>query len=879
MIGKTLGHYTVSALIGRGGMGEVYKAKDQKLGRDIAIKVLPQEFAEDTDRVARFQREAKLLASLNHPNIAAIHGLEESDGTHFLVLELIEGDTLADRLKHGAIPVEESLKLALQIAEALEAAHEKGVIHRDLKPANIKVTPDGKVKVLDFGLAKAFAGEQEEMILSDSPTISVAATQKGVILGTAAYMSPEQAKGKTVDRRADVWAFGCVVFEMLTGRFVFAADDVSQTLARVLEREPDFSTLPQNLHPKILEMLDRCLEKEVKNRYSGISDARVDIQKALADPRGVFVQPATIVEPRKRLRLGLPWVATAIVLTAIIAGVAVWKLKPPGPRPVTRFYHELPEGQQFSKPEEFILAVSPDGSKFVYCTNEGLCLRSLDKLEARLIAGTDTDVQSPFFSPDGKWIGYHSRADKQLKKIVVGGGMPVALCDAGRVSGASWGADNMIVYSDHGRGVKRISASGGVPQLLVERFALVPQLLPDGKSLMFTDTLTSTDPQIVVQSLESGERRVLVKGFAARYLRNGYLVYGFRKNLYAVPFDVDTLEVTGERVPIADVIGGEFAISESGTLVYAPGTSRVGRFRRTLVWVDRDGKEEPLSIQPDDYRSPRISPDGTKVALALTAGGNQDIWIWDLVRKTPTRLTLNKAEDAYPLWTPDGKRIVFYSTRGGETCGLYWRAADGTGEPIQICSVPGNTIPLSWSRDGRDLILEIFSGGFGYIATLSMEGDSAIKQQLYGKFNQANPQVSPDGRWIAYHSNESGQAEVYVRSFPNVNSGKLKISTGGGQQPRWSPDGRELFYRTGDMRMMAVTVETEPSFRAGLPKELFRDDYSFMGPGQAWDISPDGKRFLMMKEIAADESEAVTPRRINVVLNWFEELKERVPVH
>jgi serine/threonine protein kinase len=426
MIGKTLGSFECTALLGKGGMGEVYRAKDQKLGRDVAIKVLPEEFAKDADRVARFQREAKLLASLNHPNIAAIHGLEESDGTHFLVLELIEGDTLADRLKRGAIPVEESLRLALQIAEALEAAHEKGVIHRDLKPANIKVTPDGKVKVLDFGLAKAFAGEQSNLNLSNSPTLSVAATQQGIILGTAAYMSPEQASGEATDKRTDIWAFGVVLYEMLTGRSLFAGDNVSQTLASVIKSEPEWNNLPPNLHPRIRFLLERCLKKKPKNRCSGISDARVDIQEVLADPSGVFASAVLTAKSGKKKRLGIAWVAAIAILCLFIAAVAAWYLKPSESQPVTRFYYEMPEYQQFLNLEARNLDVSPDGRQFVYSTSEGLYLRSIGELEARLIAGTTNENPLfPFFSPDGKWIGYGSGSDGRLKKIAIGGGAPV----------------------------------------------------------------------------------------------------------------------------------------------------------------------------------------------------------------------------------------------------------------------------------------------------------------------------------------------------------------------------------------------------------------------------------------------------------------------
>ncbi|MBP1611037.1 MAG: serine/threonine protein kinase [Acidobacteria bacterium] len=459
MIGKTLGHYQITSQLGKGGMGEVYQAKDQKLGRDVAIKVLPEEFARDADRVARFQREAKLLASLNHPNIAAIHGLEESGGTNFLVLELVPGETLADRIKAGPIPVEESLKLALQIAEALEAAHEKGVIHRDLKPANIKVTPESKVKVLDFGLAKAYAGDREDVNLSNSPTLSDAATQQGVILGTAAYMSPEQARGKPVDKRADIWAFGCVLFEMLTGRAAFSGRDVTDILAAVIRSEPDWKRLPANLHWRLRELLERCLEKEAKDRYSGINDARVEIQKVLADPSGLFAQSVTAKKAQTRLRSMLPWAVA--ILGIVLVGVAVWNLRKPEPRQVMRFEYELPEGQQLNG-----LAVSPDGKQFVYGTANGLYIRSVDELTAKLIAGTEGSTQQPFFSPDGKSIGYFSVNDRQLKKIAISGGAPVTLCAVTQLLGAWWGADNTILYGQIPGDMMQVSGNGELRNLL-----------------------------------------------------------------------------------------------------------------------------------------------------------------------------------------------------------------------------------------------------------------------------------------------------------------------------------------------------------------------------------------------------------------------------
>jgi len=898
MIDKTLGHYQIIEKIGEGGMGEVYQAKDLKLGRNVAIKVLPEEFAKDTDRVARFQREATLLASLNHPNIAAIHGLEESGGTQFIVLELVEGQTLRDRIKPGPIPVEEALKLALQIAEALEAAHEKGVIHRDLKPSNIKVTPNGKVKVLDFGLAKAFAGERADLDLSNSPTLSNLSTQQGVILGTAAYMSPEQARGKPVDKRADIWAFGVVLYEMLTGRSLFSGDDVSQTLARVLERQPDFSTLPPNLHPRIRLLLERCLEKDPKNRYSGIADARVDIQKVLADPSGVLVQPVTVVEPRSRLKTILPWIAAVVILSAI-TGAIVWKLKPSEPYQVMRFTYELPKDQQINITgnitAECALAVSPDGRQFVYSTDSGLYLRSMGDMDARLLPGTGGTGQRPFFSPDGKWIGFVSSADNKLKKIATSGGAAVTLMDVPTVPGLfDWNADDTIVYGQFQKGIVRIYANGGTPEQIVkpaehDPFLFYPQILPDGKSVLFTVGGTGEQGKITVQSLKSGERKELMGGIGAKYLPTGHLIYALGNNLLAVQFDLDTLEVVGGPVPMVEGImwtGGtgapQYAVSDSGTLVYIPGTTgESGLVQNTLVWVDRNGKEEPLAAAPNAYYGPRISPDGTKVALEidLSTGGNSDIWIWDLVRETMTRLTFYEGFDKFPLWTPDGERIAFESYRE-ENRGIFWIAADGTGKIEHLGSAPDRVMhPESWSSDGKTLVLAELSTSLD-IGTLSIEGDRKWKPLLQEKHQETAPRISPDGQWITYISDESGQFEVYVRPFPDVGSGgKWKVSTSGGNSPLWSPTGHELFYRIGDA-VMVVSVETNRTFMLGTPKVLFRGTYMSATNPQMWDISPDGKRFLMMKEVASTgESAAETPQKINIVLNWFEELKERVPVN
>ncbi len=878
MIGKTLAHYEITGRLGKGGMGEVFRARDAKLGREVAIKVLPEEFARDTDRVARFQREAKLLASLNHPNIAAIHGLEESGGTQFLVLELVEGETLAERLKRGSIQVEDSLKLALQIAEALAAAHEKGVIHRDLKPANIKVTPEGKVKVLDFGLAKAYSGEQEQMNLSNSPTLSDAATQQGVILGTAAYMSPEQARGKAVDKRTDIWAFGCVLYEMLAGQAAFQGEDVTEILAAVVKLGANLDLIPANIHPRVREVLTRCLQKEQKKRYPDIGEARYEIEQVLADPGGVFVQPASAAKPRKQMRLGLPWIAAVFVLGLIVAGLAVWKLKPSEPRRIIRLDHVLPEDQQFNFNPNGIghtLAVSPDGTQFAYSTSKGLYLRSMDQLSATFISGTGDNPQSPFFSPDGQWLGYWSQADSKLKKISIRGGAPVTLCDVNSIHGAIWYADNTIVYADVTKGVMRVSANAGVPEILERGTSTYPQFLPDGKSLLFADV-----SRIIVRGLESGERKVLFTGGGAFYLPTGHLVYWVQNNtnLFAAPFDLRKLEVTGGTTPIVEN-ADDCAISESGTLIYIPATVDYSKWEP--VWVDRNGKEEPSGLPPNRYSAPSLSPDGTRLALTAETGENSDIWIWDFYRKTLTRFTFEKGEDGSPLWSPDGKRIVFASNRGGKP-GVYWKAADGTGEAEILGSPSGSwLVSLCWAGNAKTLVFEGNRREDNYcIASLSTEGDRAIKPLLEDKSIIANPNISPDGKWMAYMSQESGQTEIYVRPFPNVNSGKWQISTGSGaQEPRWSPSSRELFYRSGDA-MMAVSIETDPTFKAGVPTKLFQGNY-YSNIGHNWDISPDGKRFLMIKPIpttvAASSSAAPRPK-INIVINWFEELKQRVPV-
>ncbi len=905
MIGKSLAHYEITGQIGKGGMGEVYQAKDTKLGRDVAIKILPEEFALDPNRVARFQREAKLLASLNHPNIAAIYGLEESESIHFLVMELISGDTLSDRIKKGPIPVEEALKFALQIAEALEAAHERGVIHRDLKPANIKVTPEGKVKVLDFGLAKAFAGDETDLNLTDSPTLSEAATQQGIILGTAAYMSPEQARGKPVDKRVDIWAFGVVLYEILTGKALFLGEDITSTLARVLERKPDFSSLPTDIHPRILLLLERCLEKDIRNRYSSMNDPRVDIQKALIDPSGVSV--SFDAEEGSKTKTGFMWLAVSIIMTALISGGTAWMLKkPPLPDPgkVIRFNYELPEGQKFNPGPTgtYSLAISPDGTQFVYGTKEGLYLRSMDQVGTRLIGGTDGNSMGASFSPDGEWIVYCDSREAKLKKISKSGGVPVDLCSADGFiyPFISWTSEDTILFSDlPDGGAKRISPSKGVPETLIKcnpenltelGNPLFPQILPGETHILYTQLRGSgiEKSRIVVRSSESGEEKVLFTGaIAGRYLSTGHIIYVSSdkdsNNIYAVPFDLKKLETTGGPVPMVQNQSMS-AISESGTLLYIPGNMTY--FRRTLVWVDKAGYETPIPAEPYLYSYFRISPDGTKAAFTVDTGTGSDIYIFNFSSEVLTRLTFDEARDSDPLWTLDSRRIAFHSRREGTLGGVYLKNADGTGGIEHLVTTPNrNTYPLSWSSDGNILVTEEFSSSppDGDIGIVVMGDHPERRLLFYGKYIEAFPQISPDGHWIAYVSNRLGQTEVFVNTFPDVDKGKWQISRKGGSSPRWSPDSKTLYYRNQD-EVLSVSIDVDESFKAGKPELLFKGDYfSPINPMleyQTWDISPDGERFLMIKQDFSgdDASGDEKPQQINVVVNWFEELKERVPV-
>jgi len=875
--GKELGNYLITRLIGKGGMGEVYLAKDRKLGRDVAIKVLPEGFDRDADRVARFKREAKLLAALNHTNIATIHGLEESDGIHFLVLELVEGETLAERLKRGPIPVEESLELALQIAEALGAAHENMVVHRDLKPANIKITPEGKVKVLDFGLAKAISEEAPDD-LSNSPTLSDMATRQGMILGTAAYMSPEQARGKAVDKRTDIWAFGCVLFEMLTGKTVFSGEDVSDILAAVIRAEPDWDKLPRTLNWRLREVIERCLKKDPRNRYHDISDVRLDIQNILANPNSVVSDSNKITEPKTKLKTTLPWIA-AIILTAVIIGIAVWPLKPtslPEPRQVIRLEYSLPEDQHLDDSGNQSISISPDGSKFVYATETGLYLRYLSTTDAELIRGTGGKPQRPFFSPDGKKIGYWSDTNNQLEVIDTIGGIPQHITKDESLGSFSWATDDKINYGRYSESSNGIIAQVSVADGTLEEIVKVetstiaaPYVLPSGGAVLFSK-LTNIGSTIWVYSIKDKEMNYLVDGIAARYLPTGHIVYVKDSNLYATGFDLDKLEIVGgERRLVENIIGNYepyYAVSASGTLIYLSGLTK-----RTLVWVDRAGNIVPVSdrLIPYNYRYPSLSPDGLKIALTVRNTENSKIHVWDILREELSSLSPDYAER--PIWSPDGEQIVFRSKNG-----ISLINQSGQGSIKNLFPDPdGKAIfPWAWTEDNEITLLEYNPPGNFDIAVLNLQDEPKWEPLFQNKdYIETQPKVSPSGIWMAYTTNSSDQNEVYICPFPDVDKKSCKyVSTG--HSPLWSLDGKELFYRKGDA-VMTVPVQTEPELKLEKTDTLFEG--SFVSPTfeagdldtDTWDIGPD-ERFLMIKESPVS--------KINIVVNWFEELKQKVPV-
>ena len=886
--GARLGPYQIEARIGAGGMGEVYRARDSKLGRDVAIKVLPEAFAHDADRLSRFQREAKMLASLNHPNIATIHGLEQSGDTSYLVMELVSGETLAERLKAGPLVIAEALKIAIQIAEALEAAHEKGVIHRDLKPANVKVTLEGRVKVLDFGLAKAIAGDGGQDF-SNAVTLTAMGTEEGRVLGTPAYMSPEQARGKPVDKRTDIWAFGCVLYEMLTGKRAFQGETVSDTIVAMLEREPDWQALPETTPFSIRVLLRRCLQKEMNKRARDAGDARIEIEEALAAP---VTAELTTAAPAKGIRSlgrrGLVLSLGSFLVGGAIIGLAAWNLKPSPPQPVSRLEVNLPPGQQLAGLENGpAVALSPDGTHFAYVARQGgtqqLYLRAMDNLESKPIPSTEGAV-NPFFSPDGQWVGFF--AGGKLKKVSVSGGAAITLGDAVEPRGASWSSQGTIAFAPTSTAtLEEVSEAGGSPQPLtrLERGANShrwPEFLPGGKAVLFATGGAANilaNAQVAVQSVGTGERRNLVQGgMNPRYAPSGQLVYAQGGNLLAVPFDPQRLTTTGTPVPVVEGVlqtpvsgAAQYSISSTGSLVYVPGSIQGAQSR--LVWVNRNGEEQPLAAPARVYQFPRLSPDGRRVALGIAEQETQ-LWQYDLSRETLTRFTFWGSVNQNASWTPDGKRIAFTSNKEGPM-NPFWQLADGSGGLERLTTSKYVNVPMSWSPDGQLLAFTEQTPTTGYDIWVLRLSDRKAQPFLQTQFNESAPRFSPDGRWLAYVSNESGRFEIYVQPYPGP-GGKWQISTEGGGEPVWNHNGRELFYRSGD-KMMAVDIATQPAFTVGKPRMLFKGPY-LPTPLTAvnYDVSPDGQRFLMLKP---SEQAQAGPTQINVVLNWFEELKQKVP--
>jgi serine/threonine-protein kinase len=899
MIGKVLAQYEIESRLGAGGMGEVYQARDTRLGRSVAVKLLPEVFARDEERIARFQREAKVLASLNHHNIAALHGLEQFENIHFLVMELVGGDTLAERLRRGPMPPDEALKAACQIAEALEAAHEKSVVHRDLKPANVKITPEGKVKVLDFGLAKAMDSGPSNVNLSNSPTLSMAGTNAGVILGTAAYMSPEQANGFTADTRSDIFSFGAVLYEMLSGRQAFQGQTISEILASVLAREPDFSLIPSNLNPRIFQLLRRCLEKNPKRRWQAIGDVRVELEAILAEPRSFIVEASVAAAKRPLWKRAIPIVATA-VLFSVVAAVAAWNLKPSPPvAPVARFPFTLPEGQQFTAPTRQVVSISPDGTQFVYVANNRLYLKPMRELQPIAIQGTESlqGVLNPVFSPDGQSLAFYSVIGRSIQRIAVSGGAPVQVCVVEEVPfGMSWGENDEIVFGQGTKGIMRVSAKGGQPVTLVsvKNNELVhgPQILPGGKAVLFTSLEVTGQAggnrwdkaQIVVQPLPSGERITLEIGSDARYVPTGHIIYELAGTLLALPFDAKRLKTSGGPVPIVQnvrVAGfqtgtAQFSFSNTGSLVYVEGGAP-GATPLSLMITDRNGKTRGVGLPPAPYQSPRFSPDGKQLALVTADGRETFVSVYDMSGKSALkRLTFGATNNLYPLWSGDGQRILFTSAREGDT-GVWWQRADGTGVAERITkSEPGMThAPESWSK--RDDLFAFTgaknSGADNSIWTHSLKDKKSTLFYDKPGSNQHQGHFSPDGQWMVYESNESGASEIYVQPFPPTGA-ISQITKEGGNHPVWSPDEKELFYVNND-RLFSVSISTTPTLSFSNPMPLPITGFvQNPGAGTRMYDTHDGQQFIMLFRPPATDS-AQRPE-IQVVLNWFEELKQRV---
>jgi len=890
--GTRLGVYEITAPLGEGGMGQVWRAIDTTLGRQVAIKILPDAFASDPERLARFEREARTLAALNHPHIAAIYGFEKSSGLHALVMELVEGEDLSQRIarlrapgasaRQAGIPLDEALPIAKQIAEALEAAHAQGIIHRDLKPANIKVRADGTVKVLDFGLAKALDAHAASAAADNSPTITTPAmTQAGMILGTAAYMAPEQARGKPVDRRADIWAFGVVLFEMLSGTRAFDGEDTTEVLGAVVRLEPNYSALPADVPAPVRTLLQSCLVKDPRRRVADISTALFVLDKAasLAPTSATSGTAVPPVAPRR----GMAWsvAAVAVVAAAALALPALRYLRqtPPPEPAVTRFTIAPPDGvRPTSAP-----SIAPDGTRVVFAgtaagdADGALYVRPLDALEAQRLPATE-GAEVPFWSPDSKSVGFF--AGGKLKKIDLAGGPAVTICDAPSGRGGAWSRTGVIVFSPSNTGgLLQVSAAGGTPapatvldpatQAVAHRW---PQFLPDGEHYLYLNLARPGSSAVFVASLGSTTSTLLVStDSGAVYAPPGALLFMRGTMLMRQPFDTAGLRLTGDPAPVAEdvtVIPGAglavFSASHTGALVYAAGQ---GATNRRLAWVDRRGGVTPLALAPGAYADPALSPDGQQVVLTVRDGTGSHIWVYDIARGTLGKRTFEGADDNYPIWTRDGRFLTFSS--GSGAVGLLRVRADGSGtaEPLVTdAQLPGAKIPTSWSADSR--LLAIANGS----DVVVRDSDGSLHPTLTTGAYEREARFSPDGHWLAYRSNETGRDEVYVQSYP-LGHGKWQISTDGGAQGMWAPNGRELFYQNNN-RMMVVDVELGATFKAATPRVLFEMPLPERTAGDParYAVTPDAQRFLVLTTAEGETGAAATPQ-ITVVLNYAQALK------
>jgi len=869
-------------------MGQVYRARDTQLNRDVALKILPPSFAEDPDRRMRFTREARTLAALNHPNIATIYGIEGQA----LVMELVDGEDLSTAIARGPLPLADVLSIARQIVDALDAAHEQGIVHRDLKPANIKVRPDGTVKVLDFGLAKALdvaAGEGSGPALQNSPTFtSPAVTALGTIMGTAAYMSPEQAKGRAADRRADIWAFGVVLFEMLSGRAAFGGETVGDVMASVIKDAPDLDALPPSVPAPLVRLLRRCLEKDPRRRLSAIADARWDLEES------ALVPPNSPALPRDARSAWLPWVFAAAVSTLAVA-IAWWGISTRSsavpPAVAGHFTIDLPPGAALvtdDTPTWTVgpLALSPDGRHMVYAAAAGsgtqLFVRAMDDVTPRALAGTD-GAWLPFFSPDGHWVGFFAHG--KLKKTRLAGGTPATLADAPHGTGASWSADGEIVFAPtRSSGLFAVPEAGGTPRRVTTMDRAAgddvhgwPQVLPGGRAVLFTVIAFSREAsEIALVDLRSGERRLVQEDASfARYVPGpggsaGQLVFVRDGALMAAAFDPSVSAPAGAPLAVLDgVAQGQFDVSSSGVLVYAPGAMAAPDF--SLVWVDRSGVATPINDLRRGYEDLHLSPDGSRVALTVEEAGSDSpahVWLAHTERGTLTRFTY-EGFSRDPVWAPDGRSIVFGSKRGKDTFGLYVQRLDGQAPAELVWASPVRIWPdpQSWTPDGRTVVFSTKGGETGDdIWTLSLD-DRTARPWLATPAEEWGGRLSPDGRWMAYTSEVSGRQEVYVQRYPGPGARHL-VSQNGGFNPIWSRDGRELFYRLGD-EVLVVKVETGSDFTAGSPAVLFSGRYR--ASGRDFDVSPDGRRFVMMRA-----ENPRTTNRVHVLLNWWHVLDARL---